>query len=155
MKIAGIIPARYASTRFPGKPLADIRGKSMIRRVWEQCTKASCLDTVIVATDDERIADHVREFGEVVMTDPEHPSGTDRCREALEKNGNRFDYVINIQGDEPLMKPGMIDQLVAGMQESPAFVMGTLARPVESAEVWANPNVVKVVFRSEEHTSEL
>src|SRR5690242_2026280 len=100
MKIAGIIPARYASTRFPGKPLAIIGGMSMIRRVYEQCLKAESLDLVVVATDDERIADHVRSFnGNVIMTSKDHQSGTDRCNEAFmyllkEHPGQLFDVVV-------------------------------------------------------------
>lgn len=144
MKIAGIIPARYASTRFPGKPLADIRGTSMIRRVYEQCKKASCLDTVVVATDDERIAAHVREFGEVIMTAENHPSGTDRCREALEKTGGRFDYVINIQGDEPFIAPEQIG-LLAGLLDGQTQ-LATLVKAIHDNHAIHNPNVVKVVF---------
>src|SRR4051812_27003171 len=101
MKILGIIPARYASTRFPAKALADIQGKSMVRRVYEQACKASLLSAVVVATDHSKIYDHVKEFGEVVMTNPNHQSGTDRCYEALQKLSQSYDYVINIQGDEP------------------------------------------------------
>jgi len=110
--ILGIIPARYASTRFPGKPLAEIKGKSMLRRVYEQTEKARLLDKIIVATDDERIAAHAREFGaNVVLTRPEHPSGTDRCYEAYQLCGEAFDYVVNIQGDEPFLDPAQIDSL--------------------------------------------
>src|ERR1035437_7664217 len=110
MKIAGIIPARYASTRFPGKPLAMIGGMSMIRRVYEQCRKAESLSIVVVATDDARIADHVRSFnGNVIMTSPDHRSGTDRCNEALNNlqmtHQDRYDIVVNIQGDEPFIDP--------------------------------------------------
>jgi 3-deoxy-manno-octulosonate cytidylyltransferase (CMP-KDO synthetase) len=112
--ILGIIPARYASTRFPGKPLAMIEGKSMIRRVYEQATQAKTIDKLVVATDDESIAAHVLEFGgEVVMTNSEHPSGTDRCYEAFKKVAGDFNYVINIQGDEPFLDPKQIDELGA------------------------------------------
>lgn len=112
--ILGIIPARYASTRFPGKPLAMIEGKSMIRRVYEQAAQAKTIDKLVVATDDESIAAHVLEFGgEVVMTNSEHPSGTDRCYEAFKKVAGDFNYVINIQGDEPFLVPKQIDELGA------------------------------------------
>lgn len=112
--ILGIIPARYESTRFPGKPLIDILGKSMIQRVYEQSLLASKLDKVLIATDDERIANHVREFGaEVVITRKNHPSGTDRCYEALEKADGNFEYVINIQGDEPFIDPEQINELAS------------------------------------------
>jgi 3-deoxy-manno-octulosonate cytidylyltransferase (CMP-KDO synthetase) len=112
MSIIGIIPARYASTRFPGKPLAEIKGKSMLRRVYEQTAKAKLLDKIIVATDDARIAAHAKEFGaNVVLTRADHPSGTDRCFEAYQLNAEPFDYVINIQGDEPFLDPAQIDSL--------------------------------------------
>ncbi|MEI8136138.1 MAG: 3-deoxy-manno-octulosonate cytidylyltransferase [Bacteroidota bacterium] len=112
MSIIGIIPARYASTRFPGKPLVEINGKSMIQRVYEQTTKASLLNKVIVATDDNRIAEHVRSFGaEAVVTKTEHPSGTDRCFEAYQLNGEKYDYVLNVQGDEPFLDPEQINSL--------------------------------------------
>ena len=112
--ILGIIPARYASTRFPGKPLVEIEGKSMIRRVYEQASQAKTIDKLVVATDDERIAAHVKAFGgEVVMTKAEHPSGTDRCYEAFKNVAGDFNYIINIQGDEPFLDPQQIDELGA------------------------------------------
>lgn len=108
----GIIPARYASTRFPGKPLAMINGKSMLQRVYEQSSKAKRLDAVIIATDDERIVQHAAGFGaKTVLTKSGHPSGTDRCYEAYQLQGHSFDYVINIQGDEPFIDPAQIDSL--------------------------------------------
>lgn len=117
--ILGIIPARYASTRFPGKPLVDIRGKSMIQRVYEQATKAEKLDAVVVATDDLRIADHVTQFGgRAVLTRADHPSGTDRCFEALQLIGGTYQYVINIQGDEPMLQPAQIDELAAVLSDN-------------------------------------
>ena len=116
--IAAIIPARYASTRFPGKPLADIRGRSMIRRVYEQASKSRLVREVVVATDDQRIADHVISFGgKVVVTSTEHPSGTDRCHEALQLMGGQYDYVINVQGDEPFIDPKQIDELAGVLQD--------------------------------------
>jgi len=112
--ILGIIPARYASSRFPGKPLVDIEGKSMIRRVYEQASQAKTIDKLVVATDDERIAAHVKAFGgEVVMTNAEHPSGTDRCYEAFKNVAGDFNYIINIQGDEPFLDSQQIDELGA------------------------------------------
>lgn len=112
--IAGIIPARYASSRFPGKPLIDIQGKSMIQRVYEEASKSSSLARLVVATDDDRILEHVRSFGgEAVMTGADHPSGTDRCWEALQQLGDGYRYVINIQGDEPFIHAEQIDELAA------------------------------------------
>ncbi len=112
MSIVGIIPARYSSSRFPGKPLAVIQGKSMLQRVVEQTKKTTCLDYIIVATDDERISAHCEKINiPFVITSPSHPSGTDRCFEALTKIEKKFDYVINIQGDEPFLHPEQIDSL--------------------------------------------
>jgi 3-deoxy-manno-octulosonate cytidylyltransferase (CMP-KDO synthetase) len=145
VRTLGVIPARYAAQRFPGKPLAIIAGKTLVQRVYEQATKARQLDEVVVATDDTRILEAVEGFGgSAILTDPACPSGTDRAAEVARQHA--CELVVNIQGDEPLMRPEMIDQLVAGMTSEPEFAMGTLARPIESADVWANPNVVKVVF---------
>ncbi len=114
MSVIGIIPARFASSRFPGKPLAMIAGKSMLARVVEQAQKATLLSEVIVATDDERIVAHANQLGvKVVMTAVEHPSGTDRCFEAYKKSGSKAAYVLNIQGDEPFLNPLQIDELAA------------------------------------------
>jgi 3-deoxy-manno-octulosonate cytidylyltransferase (CMP-KDO synthetase) len=114
MKILGIIPARYASTRFPGKPLIDIKGKSMLQRVYEQAKKSLKLSEVLIATDDERISSHAHSFGaKVIQTKSHHPSGTDRCFEAYTNFEPDYDYVINIQGDEPFIDPGQIDLLAA------------------------------------------
>src|SRR6185437_13662795 len=110
--IVGIIPARYASSRFPGKPLIDIRGKSMLQRVYEQAAKCKSLDKIVVATDDMRIYNHVLSFdGVAVMTATHHPSGTDRCWDALQQLTENYQYVINIQGDEPFIDPAQIDEL--------------------------------------------
>lgn len=143
MRILGVIPARFASTRFPGKPLADIAGKSMIQRVYEQCLKSSALTRLVVATDDDKIAGHVGEFGEFVMTASSHPSGTDRCREAMLLSGESFDYVINIQGDEPFINPSQID-LLAGLLNGQTE-LATLSKKIEDERQINDPNVVKVV----------
>ncbi|MCF8364543.1 MAG: 3-deoxy-manno-octulosonate cytidylyltransferase [Bacteroidales bacterium] len=145
MKIAGIIPARYGSTRFPGKPLALINGKTMIRRVYEQVLKTESISIAIVATDDQRIFDEVISFGGLAaMTSPAHKSGTDRCAEVLENLDTGIDIVINIQGDEPFIDPRQIDQL-ARMFENPLVEIATLASPVKTDEELSSPNTVKVV----------
>jgi len=139
----GIIPARYASSRFPGKPLADIGGKPMIQRVYEQALKAD-LDQVIVATDDERIKKTVETFnGNVAMTNPDISSGTDRCRAVLEKSRIEADWVINIQGDEPFIDPNHINALLK-LLEKGAQIATLVSRAHEMEEV-NNPNRVKVV----------
>lgn len=144
LRVVGMIPARYASTRFPGKPLADIQGKSMIRRVHEQCLKALSLDGVYVATDDERIADEVRSFGgEYLMTSPDHLSGTDRLAEAA--GFVDADIVVNIQGDQPFIEPGMIDEAVQPLLDDPGLPMSTLMQKLTDPRDYDNPNVVKVV----------
>jgi 3-deoxy-manno-octulosonate cytidylyltransferase (CMP-KDO synthetase) len=110
--VLGIIPARYASSRFPGKPLVIINGKSMLQRVYEQAKLSSLLTQIVIATDDVRIEEHAKTFGaEVVITNPNHPSGTDRCFEAYQLVSKKFDYVINIQGDEPFLHPDQINSL--------------------------------------------
>lgn len=145
-KTLGVIPARYASSRFPGKPLVDIRGKSMIQRVYEQVGKAELVDEVVVATDDQRIFDHVRNFGgQVEMTATDHRSGTDRCAEIA----SRFvdaDLVINVQGDEPFIDPRQIDQVVHPLLSNKETEISTLAKKLTEAGALFNPNVVKVVF---------
>lgn len=148
MKFLGIIPARYASTRFPGKALVDIGGKTMIRRVYE-CARA-VLEHVWVATDDERIRREVAGFGgRVVMTSVSCASGTDRCREALEgietATEDRFDVVINVQGDEPVLHPEMLEKLMGCFQD-PATEIATLVNPVPTVEELFLPGEVKVVF---------
>ncbi len=151
MKILGVIPARYASTRFPGKPLAMVQGKSMISRVYDQVLKADRVDQVIVATDDARIFDHVREFGgQVVMTCKIHENGTERCAETAEILEYRnpplvFDVVINIQGDEPFIDPGQIDK-VAALFENENVLIGTLISRIKTNEDLLNPGVVKTVL---------
>lgn len=140
MKILGIIPARYASTRFPGKPLHPIAGKPLIQHVAEQCRRAQSLVEVIVATDDERIASVARRFCRVEMTRADHPSGSDRIAEV----GARCecDAVVNVQGDEPLMDPAVIDAVAAALAGSE---MSTAATAIRDVAEYDNPNVVKVV----------
>ncbi|MEI9934340.1 MAG: 3-deoxy-manno-octulosonate cytidylyltransferase [Ferruginibacter sp.] len=143
--IVGIIPARYASSRFPGKPLVNIKGKSMIQRVYEQATKSS-LQKIIVATDDLRICDHVSSFGgEAVMTSADHPSGTDRCWEVLQQLKESFQYVINIQGDEPLIDPKQIDELAAILKDG-TTELATQMIKVDSHELLFNTGEVKIVL---------
>lgn len=147
--ILGVIPARYASTRFPGKPLADIQGKSMIQRVYEQSAKSASLDRVIVATDDQRILDHVLAFGgEATMTSDTHPSGTDRSREVLSKIEEQVDYVINIQGDEPFIEPKQIDTLAAVLDGNTE--LATLIIPVSDHESLFDKGEVKVVLNDQQ-----
>ena len=146
MKIIGIIPARYASSRFPGKPLADILGKSMIQRVYEQCKKASSLSMVIVATDDELIFNHVIDFGgKVIMTSNSHPSGTDRCNEVIQSLTEKYDIAINIQGDEPYINPEQIDQ-VASLFNSEKVSIATLAKKIENPKILTDINSPKAIF---------
>lgn len=146
LKFIGIIPARYASTRFPGKPLALLGGKPVIQHVWERA--CSILSTVIVATDDERIAEAVGRFGGVaVMTSPDHRSGTDRCYEAYQKHGGGEDVIINIQGDEPFVRPEQIAALMRCFDD-PATDIATLVKAFDPKRPFAdleNPNGVKVV----------
>jgi 3-deoxy-manno-octulosonate cytidylyltransferase (CMP-KDO synthetase) len=146
MKIIGIIPARYASSRFPGKPLADILGKSMIQRVYEQCKKASSLSKIIVATDDKRIYDHITGFGgNVIMTSTTHQSGTDRCNEVIQSLEEKYDIAINIQGDEPYIHPEQIDQ-VASLFSSKKVSIATLAKKIEDESIITDINSPKAIF---------
>ena len=148
MEFIGIIPARYASTRFPGKPLVDIGGKTMIERVYRQASKA--LPRVVVATDDDRIRDAVLGFGgEVVMTSDTHRSGTDRCREAYLNCRSTADVVVNIQGDEPFIDPAQIESVKALFEADPTTPIGTLVRRFDPAMGWNalfNQNTPKVVL---------
>lgn len=144
MKFLGIIPARYASSRFPGKPLVDIKGKTMIRRVYEQVQQSAKIDKVIVATDDLRIQQEVLSFGgHVAMTAATHESGTDRCAEVIAKEQG-YDVVINIQGDEPFINPEQID-LLASCFESPETKIATLVKAITAQEELFNVNIPKVV----------
>lgn len=145
MKVLGIIPSRFASSRFPGKPLADIAGKSMIRRVYEQCAKSDALDQLVVATDDQRILDHVEGFGgKAVMTRSDHQSGTDRCREVIEQLNGDFDFVINIQGDEPFIQPEQIDAVAEILEGD--VELATLVMQTDSNDHIFSKDEVHVVF---------
>jgi 3-deoxy-manno-octulosonate cytidylyltransferase (CMP-KDO synthetase) len=145
MKILGIIPARYASSRFPGKPLVDIAGKSMIRRVYEQAKKCDSLAEVIVATDDDRIFDHVSAFGGgVIMTSADHQSGTDRCAEVA-ANDAQYDVVINIQGDEPYIDPEQITKVAACFAKTSTQI-ATLIKKIKTIHELHNVNSPKVLI---------
>ena len=145
MKILGIIPARYASTRFPGKPLIDLDGKSMIQRVYEQAKKANSLADVVVATDDDQIFRAVKSFkGNVIMTSDKHQSGTDRCAEVSKKMIG-FDAIINIQGDEPLIDPKQIN-LLASCFNDISTELATLVKKIETSEDLFNYNTPKVII---------
>ena len=143
--IVAVIPARYGSTRFPGKSLVMIQGKSMIQRVYERTKQSQLIDRVIVATDDERIMKVVLLFGgEAIMTSPDHSTGTDRIAEVASRL--ECDIVVNVQGDEPLIHPEMIDQAIKPLADDPSIPMSTLCRKIENHEEAFDPNVVKVVF---------
>ena len=142
--IVAIIPARYQSSRLPGKALADIAGYPMIEHVYRRASAAAAVSSVLVATDDERIRDAVRAFGgRVCMTSPAHPSGTDRLAEVAA--GLSCDIVVNVQGDEPLLEPAMIDEAVGPMRADPAIAMSTLRRRIDDPAELHSPNVTKVV----------
>ncbi len=150
VSLLGIIPARYASTRFPGKPFALINGVSMLQRVYEQSRKAKHLDEVIIATDDERIAEHAADFNApCVMTKSSHPSGTDRCFEAYQLYGKMYDYVINIQGDEPFLHPEQIDSLATACDGK--VEIATQMIKCSSHEVLFDKGEVKIVLDKDQH----
>ncbi len=143
-KILGVIPARYASTRFPGKPLIEIKGKSMIRRVYEQAQNAGCFQEIVVATEAESIVNHVKSWGgNVILTDNQHVSGTDRVGETAEKYPE-FSHYVNIQGDEPFIEPETLI-LLTNTLLSQGTEIATLLSPIKDAESLMNPNVVKAV----------
>ena len=145
MRILGIIPARYNSSRFPGKPLADIGGKCMIQRVYEQAKKCELLSSVFVATDDDRIFESVMEFGGQVKMTTEHNSGTERCNELAQNLEEKFDVVINIQGDEPCINPEQISQLATLFSDEDTTIT-TLAKQIKTADELLDENTVKVIF---------
>ncbi len=145
MKFLGIIPSRYNSTRFPGKPLVEINGKTMIRRVYEQALKSQKLDRVVVATDDLRIYDHVKDFGgEAFMTSSTHLNGTERCAELAERIEG-YEAILNIQGDEPFIHEEQIDTLCGILTDAS---IGTLAKPIEDPDELLNPSVIKLVLNA-------
>ncbi len=144
MNVIGVIPARYQSTRLPGKPLADILGRPMIQWVYENVSRSALLDEVIVAADDDRVITAVERFdGKAVMTSRDHATGTDRVAEVAGRYDARI--VVNIQGDEPFVNPGMIDEIVQPLLEDEGIPMSTLMHRIEEQEDLRNPNVVKVV----------
>jgi 3-deoxy-manno-octulosonate cytidylyltransferase (CMP-KDO synthetase) len=144
MVVVAIIPARYGSTRLPGKPLAVIGGKPMIQHVYDSTSKATGLDRVLVATDDRRVEETVRGFGgEVVMTSKHHTSGTDRLAEVVRRL--KTDWVVNVQGDLPFIQPETITRAVAPLRRDRAIPMGTVRTPICDEDEWCNPNIVKVV----------
>ncbi|MBX2963938.1 MAG: 3-deoxy-manno-octulosonate cytidylyltransferase [Cyclobacteriaceae bacterium] len=146
-RILGVIPARYASTRFPAKALAYVAGVSMIQRVYEQAKKASSITHLVVATDHPLIFDHVKNFGgDVCMTSENHVSGTDRCYEAMTLQSDSFHYVINIQGDEPFIQPEQIN-LLASLLDGETEI-ATLVKKVTDIDQLFNPNIVKVIFNT-------
>lgn len=148
MRVIGIIPSRYNSSRFPGKPLADIMGVSMIQRVYQQASNCNLLNKVIVATDDERISFHVKSFGgEVMMTSKNHETGTDRCGEVMKNLEEHYDIVVNIQGDEPFINPEQITNLLELFQDSDVQI-ATLAKKIDDFETYTDANKVKVTFNN-------
>lgn len=144
LRVLGVIPARYASSRFPGKALVKIAGKSMLQHVWERASQARYLTGIVIATDDERIRAEAERFkARVAMTRADHPSGTDRVAEVA--SASDAEIIVNIQGDEPLIDPAAIDAAVLGLMDGDEIQMGTLKKKIERLEEIANPNVVKVV----------
>jgi 3-deoxy-manno-octulosonate cytidylyltransferase (CMP-KDO synthetase) len=144
IRILGVIPARFASTRFPGKALVTLAGKTILQHVYERASQARYLTKLVIATDDHRIARAARDFGaQVRMTRPDHLSGTDRVAEAA--SAEQMPLVVNIQGDEPLIDPAAIDAAVLALLDEPDLPMGTLKKRIEDPDEIANPNVVKVV----------
>ena len=151
MKVIGIIPSRYASTRLPGKPLIDILGKSMIQRVYEQCKKSKSLSKLIVATDDKRIYTHVLSFGgEAVMTSKEHETGTKRCNEVVQNLNEHVDIIINIQGDEPFINPLQIEEIITLFNNSEVQI-GTLAKKIDDIKILSDRNTPKAIFDKEQN----
>src|SRR5207237_3544106 len=145
-KAVVIIPARWGSTRFPGKPLHLIAGKPLLHHVWERCRRARFLDSVIIATEDMRIAEAAFDWGaEVALTSAHHRSGTDRVAEVIQRT-KQFGFVVNIQGDEPLIDPGLIDRLVKKLRSGPAIQIVTAAHPFANARDALSPHQVKVVI---------
>jgi 3-deoxy-manno-octulosonate cytidylyltransferase (CMP-KDO synthetase) len=146
-RVLGVIPARYASTRFPGKPLVSLGQRSMLEEVWARARGASRIERLVVATEDRRIVEAARAFGaEVLLTSDRHASGTDRVAEVAERLGGPYDVVINIQGDEPLLSPASLDRLAQALDAaSGGIAIATLYEPIEAIDELFDPNVVKVV----------
>jgi len=150
LRALGVIPARFASTRFPGKPLAPLGNGSLLSAVWTAAHASSRLTRVIVATEDQRIVDACAGYGaEAMMTSPEHVSGTDRAAEVVRRAGEGFDVVVNIQGDEPFVTPTCLDLLVAAFDGRPGLQMATLAEPLDDPDDLFDPGAVKVVSRND------
>lgn len=148
MKTIGVIPARWASTRFEGKVLADINGKPMIQHVWERAKQSECLDDLVIACDDQRVVKAAEKFGaQAILTSADHASGTDRIAEVVEPL--EVDIIINIQGDEPLICPTIIDSLVKMLIDDPSCSMGTVIKAIDNEDDLANTNIVKVVVDGE------
>jgi 3-deoxy-manno-octulosonate cytidylyltransferase (CMP-KDO synthetase) len=146
-KVVGIIPARWASTRFPGKPLHGIAGKPLVRHVWERCVEAGCFDQIVIATDDMRIAEAVFNFGaEVALTAADHPSGTDRVAEVARKL-KKASVILNVQGDEPLLEPALLNQLIRKLKENSRIPIVTAATPISAEESQSEHNVKVVIDR--------
>ncbi len=144
--ILAVIPARYASTRFPGKPLHLLAGRPLVQHVWERCKECTKIDRIVIATDDERILRAAQNFGaEVQMTSDHHPSGTDRLAEVA-RHFPSADILLNVQGDEPLISPHLIDELAGRLEEDPGLDMITAAAPLTDPQLSEDPNVVKVVI---------
>ena len=148
MKVLGVIPARYKSSRFEGKVIADLAGQPMIQHVWERAKKSQRLDDVLIACDDDRVARKAKAFGaKVAMTSPDHPSGSDRIAQVV--SSLNVEIVVNIQGDEPLLESTVIDQLVDALQDSKDCPVATVIRMIEDKRELDNPNIVKVVVDSQ------
>lgn len=149
-RILAVIPARYASTRFPGKPLVEIQGKPMIQHVWERVRQVSAIDRIIIATDDPRIQQAADQFGaESLMTNPNHPSGTDRIWEVAAQLPE-YNWILNVQGDEPLIDPEHLDMAISSIQHHPQADIITLVTPLNDVESWQDPNIVKAVIAQNE-----
>lgn len=145
-RVLAVIPARYASTRFPGKPLVDIQGKPMIQHVWERVRLVPAIQRVVVATDDTRIQQAAENFGaQVCLTSPDHPSGTDRAWEVASKLPE-YDWVLNVQGDEPFINPAHLEAVINAIQLHPQADIITLVTPLTDVESWRDPNIVKAVL---------
>ena len=148
MQILAVIPARFNSTRFPGKPLAKILGKSMIQRVYEQANKCKLLSKIIIATENQQIYNHVHNFGgEAMMTSSTHKSGTDRCNEVVQKLANDYNIIINIQGDEPFINPNQITELITVFNDKKTQI-ATLAKEINDRKILQDVNTPKVIFNN-------